>query len=231
MYKVGDQFTTKYGTSFIIVELSRDIRNKTVYVIEFPCGMRRTVYYHNIKQNKIKYPYDRSVAGVGYLGLASQKNNEKLYHIWRSILRRCYDKRRKDYPRYGGLGVTVSEEWHSFENFLRDVPTLPGWDKQRFDLGELQLDKDLLSKETKKYSKETCCFLTAKDNSCVKIKDKVTRDFIAISPNGSRTRETSIKEFSDRVGLHASNVCNCLAGRYKSSKGWRFIDLEKGGRQ
>ncbi|WP_270574735.1 hypothetical protein [Bacillus glycinifermentans] len=168
MYKIGDTFETRYGTPFKIVDLDRDKRNKTVYVIEFPCGIRRTAYYHNIKSKKVKYPYDKSIAGVGYLGFANYKGNEKIYHVWRGILRRCYDPRRKDFHRYGGSGVTVSKEWFSFEQFLKDVPKLPGWDSDKFERGEIQLDKDLLSGEGKTYSKETCCFLSPKMNTALK---------------------------------------------------------------
>ncbi|TFW49244.1 hypothetical protein [Bacillus sp. 005/A4HT-01/001] len=176
MYDIGDKFSTRFGTPFKIVGFDKDKRNKTVYIVEFSCGYRQTCYYHNIKLKKIKYPYDPNVAGVGYLGMATQKNNEKLYHIWRGILRRCYDKRRKDYSRYGGAGVTVSAEWLSFENFLKDIPTLPGWDKEMFDRGKLQLDKDLLSKEKKLYSRETCCFLTAYENNPFVIKKTIDKE-------------------------------------------------------
>ncbi|AUG37163.1 hypothetical protein CXP43_16130 [Bacillus velezensis] len=174
MYKIGDSFETRHGTPYRIVGFGQDKRNKTVYVIEFPCGIRRSAYSHNIKNGKVKYPYDKNVAGVGFLGLASYKGNEKIYHVWRGILRRCYDPRRKDYLRYGGAGVTVCKEWFSFEKFLKDVPNLPGWDFDKFKRGEIQLDKDLLSVEGKIYSKETCCFLSPRMNNVLKYRGGAT---------------------------------------------------------
>ena len=40
---------------------------------------------------------------------------------WRDMIRRCYNKNRRDYSRYGGKGITVCERWDSFDNFLQDM--------------------------------------------------------------------------------------------------------------
>ena len=36
-------------------------------------------------------------------------------------MRRCYKDQDKDYPRYGGRGVTVCERWHDYANFVADM--------------------------------------------------------------------------------------------------------------
>jgi hypothetical protein len=43
------------------------------------------------------------------------------YNTWRAMMRRCYNKQDKDYPRYGGLGVTVCGSWHEYLNFVADM--------------------------------------------------------------------------------------------------------------
>lgn len=41
-----------------------------------------------------------------------------LYETWRTIRKRCHDKRNKDYPHYGGRGIRMCEEWRtSYEAF------------------------------------------------------------------------------------------------------------------
>jgi hypothetical protein len=43
------------------------------------------------------------------------------YRIWQGMLARCEKIQDKDYRNYGGRGIKISEDWHDFENFWRDV--------------------------------------------------------------------------------------------------------------
>jgi hypothetical protein len=48
------------------------------------------------------------------------------HNIWRGMLQRCHNPKAKDYPRYGGRGIAVCEEWRaSFTAFLIDVGQRP----------------------------------------------------------------------------------------------------------
>lgn len=55
------------------------------------------------------------------------KSKTREHAIWRGILQRCYNPKRKFYELYGGAGITVCERWReSFENFLADMGEAPG---------------------------------------------------------------------------------------------------------
>lgn len=42
----------------------------------------------------------------------------RLYRIWQAMKTRCYNKRHKFYPCYGGRGIRICEEWeHDFLSF------------------------------------------------------------------------------------------------------------------
>lgn len=43
------------------------------------------------------------------------------YRAWQSMLRRCTDSGHKDWPDYGGRGITVCDRWRSFSAFLADM--------------------------------------------------------------------------------------------------------------
>jgi len=51
------------------------------------------------------------------------------YVSWIEMRRRCYDKNRKEYPRYGGRGIRVCAAWNDtdtgFAAFLRDMGPRP----------------------------------------------------------------------------------------------------------
>lgn len=47
---------------------------------------------------------------------------------WSRMRYRCYDKTCKDYPNYGGRGITVCDRWlgkNGFSNFLKDMGLRP----------------------------------------------------------------------------------------------------------
>ena len=48
-------------------------------------------------------------------GMASSR----LYRIWICMRRRCEDKNNNRYSLYGGRGVTICNEWRTFEGFSR----------------------------------------------------------------------------------------------------------------
>lgn len=50
------------------------------------------------------------------------------YVSWRSMIGRCKDPGNASYPRYGGQGITVCEQWLDFENFLADMGERPSLD-------------------------------------------------------------------------------------------------------
>jgi hypothetical protein len=66
-------------------------------------------------------------------GSASSKHGEAVagamtveYRTWGSMIQRCTNKNHKQYPDYGGRGITICERWRfSYENFLADMGRRP----------------------------------------------------------------------------------------------------------
>jgi len=80
------------------------------------------------------------------------------YQLWKNMLRRCFDdKLKQDRPTYEG--VTCSKDWLSMTTFIEDVSQMRG-----YALSGWALDKDILVKGNKLYSKDTCCFVPAEVN-------------------------------------------------------------------
>lgn len=47
------------------------------------------------------------------------------YIIWKTMIQRCTNPHAKDYGRYGARGITVCEQWRTFNGFLADMGERP----------------------------------------------------------------------------------------------------------
>lgn len=52
-------------------------------------------------------------------------SHEPIYKIWNSMKQRCSNPNNHAWERYGGRGLTVSDDWKSFSNFYRDMGERP----------------------------------------------------------------------------------------------------------
>ncbi len=49
------------------------------------------------------------------------------YLAWKGMKKRCFNPKQPKYPRYGGRGITVCQEWlHNFKAFLSHIGPRPG---------------------------------------------------------------------------------------------------------
>lgn len=128
----------------------------------------------NFKNGKIKCPYESRYYKVGYLGEGKYKVSEnrkitKVFDTWDSMLQRCYDSKCKEkYPTY--KDCKVCEEWLNFQNFAQ------WYEENYYEIpGEkMNLDKDILIKNNKIYSPDTCVFVPQSINKLF-IKSNISR--------------------------------------------------------
>ena len=74
---------------------------------------------------------------------------------WYNMLKRCYDKKHKDYGDYGGRGIGVCEEWRENKGkFMR-------WCRDEEREKEMEIDR---RNNDEGYSPENCRFVTKKVN-------------------------------------------------------------------
>lgn len=55
---------------------------------------------------------------VGHNNFKYGCKTNRIYHIWRGMKARCFNKNNPNYPRYGGRGIIVCDEWKdNFDSF------------------------------------------------------------------------------------------------------------------
>ena len=108
------------------------------------------------------------------------------YSSWLNMRKRCNKANDPQYADYGGRGITVCEEWESFENFYRDMGPKPT-PKHSID----RIDND------GPYCKENCRWATQKQQNTNQRSNK------RLNFNGE---SLTISEWADRLGISASTL-------------------------
>ena len=58
-------------------------------------------------------------------GHTKNRRGSRTWVVWSSMRQRCSNPKVKNFPRYGGRGISVCERWLVFENFLADMGEAP----------------------------------------------------------------------------------------------------------
>lgn len=115
------------------------------------------------------------------------------YAVWRSMLARCMNPKAKDYPRYGGRGITVCERWRTFENFLADMGERPAG---------LTLEREDGSRG---YEPRNCKWATPTEQA------RNRRTNVMVTHNGV---VATVAEWAERTGLERKTI------EYRIRAGW-----------
>ena len=160
--RTGEKGINKFGSEMVIKEY-RNNRDIDVYFPE--CNwVFKHAQYSKFKNGNIKCPYEPRYYGKGYLGEGKYKvrENGKInpwFKIWHHMLERCYDSKYQErYPTYKGCRV---------EEYLLNFQHMGKWLEENYYKvpGEVMcLDKDILCKGNKVYSRETCIFVPQRIN-------------------------------------------------------------------
>lgn len=177
---IGDVFKSNAGYSAKVIE--KDTENR--YLVEFEDGTVSSIYQSNMKAGKFLNYNVPVVFGVGWQGYGeySCKENKEAYGRWCRVLERCYsESKQSKCPSY--VGCSVSKEWLNFQNFATDVENMHG-----FEFG-WQIDKDILFKNNKIYSRETCVFVPEKINKIFVSRKSLRGDWpVGVTKAGTRFR-------------------------------------------
>ena len=167
--RTGEESYNNFGTLMKIIEY----KNNKQVLIEFQDEYKYRTYvkYLDFQRGFVRNPYDRCIAGIGFMGVGeSYKDNINAYHVWNDMITRCYDSNCSSYLNY--YDCTVCEEWHNFQNFVQ-------WYNFNFyqvPNERMHLDKDILYKGNRLYSPETCVFVPAGINTIFTHKKQKSTD-------------------------------------------------------
>ena len=206
--RTGEEGYNNFGSKMIISGY-RSTKDIDIYFPEYNWTFEHA-RYQNFKKGEVKCPYECRYYNVGYLGEGKYKMSEngkhkKEYIIWRDMLKRCYDpKNQERYPTYKGCKV---------EDFFLDFQHMCEWlENNYYEVpGETMcLDKDILCKGNKVYSRETCIFVPERIN------------LLFVKSNNSRGKNPiGVHEMSSgnyRADCNKKNGKKIYLGTYKTKE-------------
>jgi hypothetical protein len=147
----------RFGKLVVISRESKYHRNATWRCL-CDCGKETVVRGDVLKRGTTQS------CGCGK-GLKHGYHKQPWYASYKAMMERCYLPSSGNYERYGGMGVTVCEEWHDINKFAEWVETsgyVPGLTIDRIDpLGN--------------YEPSNCQWLTRSENSKKQFEDRKAR--------------------------------------------------------
>ena len=216
--RVGEERVNNFGSKMVIKEY-RTNKDIDVYFPEYNWVFKHA-QYNQFKKGNVKCPYEPRYYGKGYLGegkynISENGKHSDEYYIWHNMLQRCYDpKLQERMPTYKGCKV---------EDFFLNFQNMGDWIKENYYEvpGEVMcLHKDILYKNNKIYSRETCIFVPERINTLfTKCNKSRGKDPIGVTPRSSGNYQAYCQnEYGKSICLGTYNTKEEAFQVYKNYK-------------
>lgn len=196
-----DMIGKHFGRLTVIRENGKSKNGSLMYLCECECGNFVTVRGISLRNGDCRSCgcLRKEVSSIG--NSTHGHSNERLFNVWRGMIKRCYDVNHPSYHRYGGRGIKVCDKWlNSYEAF-RDFMLANGYPE---NAGPYEYSIDRIDNDGN-YDENNCRVVTAKIQSLNKSNNH------RISFKGE---EMTITEAAQKCGLTNKQVFNRL------DKGW-----------
>lgn len=142
-----------------------------------------------------------------------------VYYVWQAMRARCSNPKNPKYHIYGGKGITVCDEWQTFEGFWKDMED--GYVKG------LTIDR---KESNKGYNKENCQWLSHSKNSAKTDKVRpITQYHVVQKPSYDLIeikQWPSALSAAEELGLTAAHITVVCQGKRKTHGGyaWKYTE-------
>lgn len=116
----------KFGRLIVVREANRDQRNERQWLCRCDCGNEVVAPAYRLKSGNTNSCGCYRSQRQSETHATHKRTNTPEYESWSGMKKRCFNRRCKSYPDYGGRGITVCDRWSkSFQAFLDDMGLKP----------------------------------------------------------------------------------------------------------
>ena len=211
--RLGEIWVNNDGYEMKIIEYINS-KNVLVEFLDDKHFQKRT-NYNLIKRGEINNVLQPSAFNIGVIGdECPTRENGKLikeYYSWYNMLRRCYNTPQNS-RNMSYNNCTVCEKWIYYPNFYKWLHSQENFDKW-LNCDLWGIDKDIIIKNNKIYSPDTCCLVPEIVNT-IFTKTKVKR---GVTPIGvSYHKRDNIYEAHCSNPYLPRNNCTIYLGRFNN---------------
>jgi hypothetical protein len=189
-FKVRDLTGQVFERLTVLHKHGKDRFGYALWFCQCVCGNTHVVSGNHLTQKQIRS------CGCLTVKHGHTRNNKQSseYRTWIAMKQRCFNLRHKDFPRYGGRGISICEGWvNSFEMFLKDMGYRPN---------SMTLER---SDNNGNYEPSNCTWATMKKQSNNRRSNRL------IEFNGETM---NVKQWSEKVKIPYDTL------RHRLSHGW-----------
>ena len=189
----------RFGRLTAIERIGSTERGSALWRCKCDCGNEKAVSAAILRSGNIKSCGCFRSEYMSATRSSHRMTGTRIYKTWLGVKSRCYRKGDKEYANYGGRGIKVCEEWHTFEPFYE-------WAMNSGYADGLTIDRINVNGD---YTPENCRWATRKEQSNNK------RTCRMITYNGETKNLT---QWAEMYEMRADTLS------YRLRKGW---DIER----
>ena len=134
----------RFGRLSVLEYVGNNEKNYAMFRCKCDCGNEVIVKGRNLRTGHTQscgcYCKDRTREASLQYKTTHGQSGSRLYIIWQSMKKRCYNHKNKSYDDYGGRGITVCDEWlNSYQSF-RNWALANGYDESA-KYGDCTIDR------------------------------------------------------------------------------------------
>lgn len=123
----------KYGEFTVLQEQPRKSKPGgalyRVLRVRCSCGVEKDVSLASLREGttvSCGHVHREVSRKSGQMAATHGESKTPMYILWTAMIQRCHNKKNKSYPRYGGKGISVCDEWRAdFTSFKKHMGERP----------------------------------------------------------------------------------------------------------